>query len=173
MITIKTENYNHISQDFYNKIIDFLDLTLIPCTCGHSGSLIRHGSYKRKIPLKDRIITLTVVRVYCKHCGHTHALLLSSFVPYSQIPLTVHISSILACEQNSSIRPVLAGQCCVDENNIRSIFRSYRLHWQERLRSAGLTLFKLALLVTGCFSCFRRQFMQIKTTCNKLFLLPT
>lgn len=109
------------------------------------------------------------VRVYCKHCGHTHALLLSSFVPYSQIPLTVHISSILACEQNSSIRPVLAGQCCVDENNIRSIFRSYRLHWQERLRSAGLTLFKLALLVTGCFSCFRRQFMQIKTTCNKLF----
>jgi hypothetical protein len=29
------------------------------------------------------------------------------------------------------------------------------------------------LLVTGCFSCFRRQFMQIKTTCNKLFLLPT
>lgn len=124
MITIKTENYNHISQDFYNKIIDSLDLTLISCTCGHSGSLIRHGSYKRKIPLKDRIITLTVVRVYCKHCGHTHALLLSSFVPYSQIPLTVHISSILACEQNSSIRPVLAGQCCVDENNIRSIFRS-------------------------------------------------
>ena len=113
MITIKTENYNHISQDFYNKIIDSLDLTLISCTCGHSGSLIRHGSYKRKIPLKDRIITLTVVRVYCKHCGHTHALLLSSFVPYSQIPLTVHISSILACEQNSSIRPVLAGQCCV------------------------------------------------------------
>lgn len=89
MITIKTENYNHISQDFYNKIIDSLDLTLISCTCGHSGSLIRHGSYKRKIPLKDRIITLTVVRVYCKHCGHTHALLLSSFVPYSQIPLTV------------------------------------------------------------------------------------
>ena len=169
MITIKTENYNHISQDFYNKIIDSLDLTLISCTCGHSGSLIRHGSYKRKIPLKDRIITLTVVRVYCKHCGHTHALLLSSFVPYSQIPLTVHISSILACEQNSSIRPVLAGQCCVDENNIRFIFRSYRLHWQERLRSAGLTLFKLALLVTGCFPVSVGSLCRLKPPATNFF----
>lgn len=173
MITIKTENHNHISQDFYNKTIDSLDLALIPCTCGHSGSLIRYGSYKRKIQLKDRVITLTVIRVYCKHCGHTHALLLSSFVPYSQIPLTVHISSILAYEQNSSIGSVLTGQCCVDENNIRSIIRSYRLHWRERLRSTGLTFFPPGALVTGCFSRFRRQFMQIKTTCNKLFLLPT
>ena len=173
MITIKTENYNHISQDFYNKTIDSLNLALIPCTCGHSGSLIRYGSYKRKIQLKDSIITLTVVRVYCKHCGHTHALLLSSFVPYSQIPLTVHISSVLAYEQNSSVGSVLEEQCCIDENNIRSIIRSYRLHWRERLLSAGLTLFEPALLVTGCFSHFLRQFMQIKTTCNKLFLLPT
>ena len=86
MITVKTENYNLISQHFYNKTIDSLDLNLISCACGHSGCLIRHGSYKRSIQLADRILSLSVVRVYCKICGHTHALLLSSMVPYSQIP---------------------------------------------------------------------------------------
>ena len=87
MITVKTENYNHISQDFYNKTISSLDLNLIPCTCGHSGCLIRYGSYRRSIQLADEVLSLSVVRVYCKNCGHTHALLLSSMVPYSQIPL--------------------------------------------------------------------------------------
>ena len=65
MITVKTENYNLISQDFYNKTIDSLDLNLISCVCGHSGCLIRHGSYKRSIQLADRILSLSVVRVYC------------------------------------------------------------------------------------------------------------
>ena len=94
MITIKTENYNLISQDFYNKIIDSLDLNLISCTCGHSGCLIRYGSYKRNVQLKDEKITLTVVRVFCTACGRTHALLLPSIVPYSQIPLVIQVSVI-------------------------------------------------------------------------------
>lgn len=173
MITIKTENYNHISQDFYNKTIDSLDLNLIPCTCGHIGGLIRYGSYKRNIQLKDDVITLTIVRVYCKQCGHTHALLLSSFVPYSQIPLVVHISAILSYERKTSPDSVLADQCCIDENNFKFLIRSYRLHWREPLRSSGLVLSDWSSLVLGCFSFFSRQFMQIKTTCNQLFLLPT
>ena len=179
MITIKTENYNHISQDFYNKIIDSLDLTLISCTCGHSGSLIRHGSYKRKIPLNGQYhLPLTVVRVYCKHCGHTHALLLSSFVPYSQIPLTVHIRPVsLLMNMNSSI-PSRSGRTMprVDENNIRSIFRSYRLTLAgTSARSCRSDTFQYLLCLDNrlLFPRFRRQFMQIKSTCNKLFLLPT
>ena len=100
MITVKTENYNLISQDFYNKTIDSLDLNLISCVCGHSGCLIRHGSYKRSIQLADRSLSLSVVRVYCKICGHTHALLLSSMVPYSQIPLALHVRLIQLLQQN-------------------------------------------------------------------------
>ena len=173
MITIKTENYNLISQDFYNKTIHSLDFTLITCTCGHSGCLIRHGSYKRNVQLKDRILTLSIVRVYCTVCSHTHALLLSSMVPYSQIPLNVQIASIQAYEHRISPAFILSGQCFVDENNLRSIIRSYRLYWKQRLRSSGLSFSSWENLVAGCFSCFSRQFMQIKTTVNKLFLLPT
>ena len=72
MITIKTENYNHISQDFYNKTIDSLDLTLIPCACGHSGSPIRYGSYKRNIQLKDGIVTLTIACFLASNFPHFH-----------------------------------------------------------------------------------------------------
>lgn len=173
MITIKTENDKLISQDFYNKTIDSLDLNLIPCTCGHSGCLIRYGSYKRNIQLKDELVTLTVVRVYCTVCGHTHALLLSSMVPYSQIPLDIQAAAIHACESGHTLEHILTNQCFIDENNLKAIIRSYRLHWKERLRSAGISLFESTSLITGCFLHFSRQFMQIKSTVNKLFLLPT
>jgi hypothetical protein len=173
MITIKTENYNLISQDFYNKTINSLDLNLISCTCGHSGCLIRYGSYKRKVQMKGKILTLTVIRVYCTECGHTHALLLSSLIPYSQIPLNVQTAAIHAYESGHSLSRVLAGHCFIDENNLKAVIRAYRLHWKERLRSVCLSFAEGASLVIGCFSHFSRQFMQIKTTVNKLFLLPT
>lgn len=173
MITVETENYNHISQDFYNNTIHSLDLALIPCTCGHSGCLIRHGVYKRRIQLADTVITLSVIRVYCKECGHTHALLLSSMVPYSQIPLRLHVSTIIAAEHQTDFASLLDGQVCVDENNLKSILRNYQLHWRERLWAASIRLTDLSRLISGCFSYFSRQFMQIKTTRNKLFVPPT
>lgn len=113
MITIHTENYKLVSQDFYDKTIDSLDLYHISCTCGHSGCLIRHSSYKRKVQLEDSVMTLTVVRVYCTSCGHTHALLLSSIVPYSQIPLDVQLAAIDACESDTSMKAVLSEQSLI------------------------------------------------------------
>ena len=127
MITIKTENYNLISQDFYNKTIDSLDLNLISCVCGHSGCLIRYGSYRRSIQLADRVLSLSIIRVYCKACGHTHALLLSSMIPYSQIPLVLHVRLIHAYEHETGFRNILAEQYWADENNLKSIIRNYRL----------------------------------------------
>lgn len=173
MITIKTENHNHISQDFYNHTINSLDLALIPCCCGHSGCLIRYGSYQRKVRLNEEVCILSITRVYCKSCGHTHALLLSPMVPYSQLPLSVQISIIDAYERGSGFKHILERQLCIDENNIKSVLQSYRSHWRERLRCAILSLSDERSLVAGCFYHFSRQFMQIKTTRNKLFILPT
>lgn len=130
IITIAIANIKStaISQDFYNKIIDSLDLNLISCTCGHSGCLIRYGSYKRNVQLKDEKITLSVVRVFCTACGHTHALLLSSIVPYSQIPLDIQVSVIHTYESGLSLHPILTDHCLIDENNLKSVLRSYKLH---------------------------------------------
>ena len=173
MITIETKNYNYISQDFYDHTIHSIDLNQIQCTCGLSGSLIFYGSYKRKVQRQDEVIVLTVVRVRCSACGHTHALLLSSMVPYSQIPLSVQVDTIAALEEGTSLNHVLSGQCFVDESNLRSIIRSYRLHWKERLLSERIRLTPISNLIRRCFSCFSRAFMQIKNTGNKLFSAPT
>ncbi len=173
MITIETEYCNPISQDFYDNTVYSIDLALLPCPCGHLGCLIWYGSYSRKIRQGDSALLLRVARVFCNSCGHSHAILLSPFVPYSQIPLPVQASIIQSYEDGSGYRAVLAAQPLIDENTISSIIRSYRHHWQERLLSSQLHISSLRNLVRECFALFSRPFMQIKTTRNKLFPLPT
>lgn len=169
MITIETD------QDFYDNTIHSIDLTLLPCTCSHSGYIIWYGSYSRRLRQGDSVLLLRVARVFCNSCGHSHALLLSPIVPYSQLPLPVQVSIAPCYEDSSGYRHVLACQPLIDENTISSIIRSYRHHWQERLISEQLclSLSSLMELVRGCFAYFSHPFMQIKTTRNKLFLLPT
>ena len=68
---------------------------------------------------------------------------------------------------------MLADQCLIDEINLKSVIHSYKLHWQERVLSVSLSFTKWSSHVIRCFSYFSRQFMQIKTTANKLSLIPT
>ena len=173
MITIETEYCNPISQVFYDNTVYSIDLATLSCTCGHFGCLIWYGSYSRRLRQGDSILLLRVARVFCRSCGHSHALLLSSVVPYSQIPLPVQASIAQCYENGSGYQNILAYQPLIDENTISSIIRSYRHHWQERIISAQLCLSSLRQLVRGCFALFSRPFMQIKTTRNKLFLSPT
>ena len=78
-----------------------------------------------------------------------------------------------AVKTGGSLCSVLSGQPHLDENHISSLARSYRRHWRERLRAVSACAASLRELVRTCFTAFARQFMQIKTTRNKLFLLPT
>lgn len=173
MITIEVDFDNPVSQDFYNKIIFSLNLSQITCTCGLTGSLIWYGGYYRKVRMADHVILLRVARVFCTACGHSHAILLSSLVPYSQIPLHIQASVADCYEKKSGYRRILDSQSSIDENTISSIIRSYRKHWRQRLRSHCLSFAFPHDLIRGCFISFSRSFMQIKTTRNKLFLSPT
>ncbi len=60
-----------------------------------------------------------------------------------------------------------------EKANIKAILSRYRKHWQQRLLAHGICLLPLAGLVHRCFRSFSRQFLQIKTTPNLLFGLPT
>lgn len=173
MITIEAEICNPFSQTFYDNTVLSLDLNLVACTCGHTGCLIWYGSYTRKLRLEDQVISLRISRVFCNSCHHTHALILSPIVPYSQIPLEVQASIAESYERHSGYKEILDRQSCIDENTISSIVRSFRLHWRERLRSQSLRLYPLRSLIRSCFAFFSRPFMQIKRTPNKLFSPPT
>lgn len=59
--------------------------------CGAKGGCRPHGTYTRSIidfsSGKPKDSTLTVLRVICSSCGHTHAILPDSLIPYDSYSL--------------------------------------------------------------------------------------
>ena len=171
MITIEEEKINTVSQRTYDSLIGSLELHRLACSCRRHGSLTFYGSYHRSVKVNGSRIPLNISRTRCTECGRTHALLPSSIVPYSQIPVTRQAAIIECFESSSGIVPVL--DAAVDESNVRSVLRSYRKYWRERLRCEGISISPIHELIRRSFHAFCRQFMQIHRTANQLFLRPT
>ena len=173
MITIFVPDCNQISQSFYDSVIFDLPFHRLTCSCSHSACLSIHGYYKRTVKLPSGAIRLRICRVKCSECGTTHALLLSSMVPYSQIPLSDQQRICSDYEGGCNVSMVCETNPSIDENNVKSILRNYRLCWREKLRSLRIGLVPLDSLILSCFSDYSSQFMQIHLRVNKLFFYPT
>lgn len=172
MITLKVTDFNNFSQEFYDSVVNALDLQLLECSCRHTGCLTIHGYYRRSVITDDGKVELRILRVLCSECGRTHALLLISFVPYSQIPMKDHHGVVQAYENGGD-----PDDCCscdgLDENNVKSIILRYRRFWRQRLLSERIALDPICELIGSCFALYGMQFMQIRRTVNKLFSPPT
>lgn len=173
MITLSVDICNPVSQDFYDKTIDNLQFHRLVCTCGRSGCLTVHGYYDRSVKSGDSCLRLHICRVLCRECGRTHALLLSSLVPYSQIPIKEQMDIIRHSQSDSDFSPVMDNTPSIDESCVRSVIRRFKQHWKQRLVSEALIPVPDIRFISRCFSAFRRQFMQVKCTPNILFLTPT
>lgn len=173
MITILCRTDKPLSQKLYDSIVDAVDILQIRCSCGHAGNLIYHGTYNRSIKMPEGLLVLRIVRVKCTHCGRTHAILLSSIVPYSRISLRDQAEIIECHLDNGDMGELLSENPSIDENNVKYVLRQFRKHWKERLLSESLSLCSLSGLVEGCFRAFLQQFMQVHGTVNILFLTPT
>ncbi len=167
MITLFVEENNPLTPTFYNNLISHLQFHRLTCTCGHSGCLSIHGYYQRSIKSTNGKLCFRICRVRCSCCGCTHAILLSSMVPYSQISFADQISVITAFEKDTFATEVMEENPSIDESNLRYIISSYRRHWRQRLLSFQIQL--THKLVSSCFLFYSRQFMQIKSTPNILF----
>lgn len=174
MITVTVEECNSFSQDYYDSIVFSLQIHQLTCSCGHSGCLTLHAYYKRKVkPPDGSEVILRITRVKCSEWGATHAILLSSIVPYSQISLSVQQIIVDAYESDDDTLSVCTDTGTIDENNVKSVIRRYLRHWQQRLLSFRIVLSPIRLLVERCFSFYSVQFMQIRRTFNTLFATPT
>lgn len=163
MITIKC-NLDNINQEKYDEIINNLDFNRLICPkCNHSD-LIIHGYYSRRLKTKIGTIYLRIIRVMCKACGSTHALLLSCLVPYSSIDLNGHIKII----NNDDVGGLMDEISDIDESNVAYVLRMFNKYFKERLLSVNISVTD-DNLVFNCFKYFKRQFMQIKCTANILF----
>ena len=172
MITLYIEENNPVTPDFYNSVINNLQFHQLKCPCGQSGCLSVHGYYNRYIKTEDGKVLFRICRVKCNQCGRTHALLLSSMVPYSQISFRDHLQIITAHENRTPSNVTLSSALSFDESNFRYIIRMYLKHWKQRLISERISVDGEGL-ISSCFQYFNRQFMQIKCTPNILFLNTT
>lgn len=173
MITIFVQDCNLISQSFYDSVINRIQFHQLTCTCGHSACMTIHGYYLRSIKLPVGTLRLRICRVRCSECRKTHALLLSSIVPYSQIRTCDQQQICIAFEQQFSANSVCDSNPEIDENNVKYVLRNYRRHWCEMLKSLRISLSPFITLIRSCFANYSAQFMQIHRGTNRLFSYTT
>ena len=173
MITLFVEENNPLTPTFYNSFIADLQFHQLRCPCGHSGGLSVHGYYQRFIKTTEGKLRFRICRVVCEACGKTHALLLSTMVPYSQLSLQNQVQIIEAYESNMPTAGLLKDNGSIDESSLRYVIRNYRRHWKQRLLSLSISTTSISALIRQCFMAYSRQFMQIKRTSNYLFLNTT
>ncbi len=187
MITITVQEFNTLSQKYYDQIINELNLYAVKCCCGESGCLSYHGSYERWIcsptpDEPDRRYRLIVQRVKCSVCGHTHALMLSSMVPYSSILLEDQIGILQENKQECTDAEKITGvteeekQHCTCEPGISilPVLRRFRKYWKQPLFSMGLSIFSsLSDIIQAAFHKHGLQCMQIIQTRNSLWKVTT
>lgn len=173
MILISVRDYNRFSQDYYDSIINNLPFHQLKCSCGHSACLTIHAYYTRSVSLPDGVRPLRICRVRCSECGRTHALLLSSLVPYDRISLLDQHAVVCAYEDGSDRIAVCEQNPYIDENNVKAIICRYTHFWRQRLLSESIRLSDIASLIRNCFSFYSMQFMQIRRTVSELFALTT
>lgn len=173
MITIITEECNKISQDVYDAAMDSIQTSQIECSCGLSGCLVGHGTYTRSLKTALGKIPLQLRRVQCNICHATHALMLSGIVPYSQVPLSDHAAIASSYENGGNGMEVMDKNPELSPSQVFYILSLYIRFWCQRLLSERLKLSPAHALTQPCLRLFGRQFMQIKSTRNVLFVLPT
>jgi len=128
-----------------------------------------HAYYERQVHSSNASQTLRIQRLRCSECGRTHAVLLSSIVPYQQLPVEDQRLIVRAFEEHSDPVAACTPQGAIDENNVKAVILRYRRHWRERLRAERIPLAPAADLIMRCFACYASQFLQVRRSVNVLF----
>ena len=90
-LKIETQKSSEEWIAYYYESVKKKDVIQAECNyCHCHGNCIRYGSYSRNYVLcPDELIShhgnqIRIQRIFCKHCGHTHALLPEEIIPYMQ-----------------------------------------------------------------------------------------
>lgn len=167
MITGNFKGFKGITPEIYGEVTANLPLYRLRCNCGHAGCLVRHGYYNRRLKTRQGTFILRILRVKCKECGRTHAILPEIVVPYSQIPVDLQQWMLLYPLGSPELEALMQSNSDITESNVLAVRSRYRRNWKERLLTLGMNLeADIAELVQRSFSFFHRQFMQIRCGIN-------
>lgn len=167
MITGIFKGFKGIKPEIYGKVTANLPLYRIRCSCGHAGCLVRHGYYNRHLKTRQETFILRILRVKCKECGRTHAILPELVVPYSQIPADLQQFMLLYPLGSPELEALMQANSDIAESNVLAVRARYRRSWKERLLTLGMKIQDdIVDLIQHSFSVFHRQFMQIRRGIN-------
>jgi len=167
MITGNFTGFKGITPEIYRKVTANLPIYRLHCSCGHAGCLVRHGYYRRRLKMRQGTIVLHILRVKCKECRRTHAILPELVVPYSQIPADLQRLMLLYPLGSQELESLMQENNDLTESNILAVRGRYRKNWRERLLTMGRKPHDdITNLIRDSFSLFHRQFMQIHRGIN-------
>lgn len=163
MISLNAQNYNTFSKHFKNNSINNLindyyfqcssiNFSSFSCPhCNHKCTMICHGYYYRMIITNGIKYKIRILRVKCKECGRTHAVLPAFIIPYIQTSLNDAFIIINNYESKNS---------SVISDDYR-IIKSYK-RWIKRLLSIFLS-FKndITTLILSSIDKFKMFILQI------------
>ena len=179
MIELFSDFGKCFSQDFYDNVVDDTLIPLLQCpSCKHTGCLVKFGKYTRSVKTKGVLVRLSVQRVICKECSdskrkHTHALIPSDLVPYSQVPMSDQLDIIISKDSKEGIEEVLSRNPLLDMNYVYHLLSLYMRVWEARINSEHILLQEPSVTCCSCFTVYSMQFMQIKKVPICLFLPST
>jgi hypothetical protein len=142
--------------------------------CNAVGQMVKHAYYERGIILNgDETIIITILRIKCKACNRTHALLPPFIVPYSQLLLNDHLEILLAylLNQDEKINEI-QNQLGLTITQITNILNYYHEHWKERVTLESIKTFDLKQII-NILDEFKVFFMQSLPTLNVAFTTST
>jgi len=158
-------------QKHYDLYVGSLDLTKKQCSCMAAGCFVIHGYYLRYIKVAFLLYDITIVRVKCKSCGKTHAILPSWIVPHSQILLEDMIEMITAYEEGTVYK--INNNYKITRKDVNYIIKKYKRHWKDRLLAIAdgpVTEFlRSPGLIQKVYSFYKSAFLQIKRSSYLLF----
>ena len=109
----------------------------------------RHGYYKKYTNISGKKYYIRILRVRCKVCGHTHAILPDFIVPYLHNPIIDLLELVTNLQKD------------LDENQMK-LKQKINKKWKSILHSLNITFkHKLQELVFLCSRQIKMCFMQI------------
>ena len=167
LITLNVQHLNEeISQSLYDRCLDQIDLHRLPCTCGRHD-MVLHSSYERYIRTSNGKFKLLITRVRCKSCGKTHAILLSSIVPWQSVQLAVQIRILKGYQMDQ----LMTDNIHIDEQVIFRVKMNFKNRYKAWMLSFHLTFDDD--LVFHAYRSFRSNFMQVRKGSYRLFPIST
>ena len=129
--------------DIYLSYVDNASLDVIPCpfpSCGAKGNYHGYGSYSRALICYTsghvERYEITVSRIACGSCEHSHALLAPVIIPYS--PFSFHfIISLLYDFITHKFSTVMA-LCLEYDISVSTLYRIYHRFIEDRKRMLGI-----------------------------------